>query len=114
MKKQRGLGLRGQALQIAILGASVIGEGIVGESGSDALDVLCDCGSEFKGEALEFFAVSLQQLFRQATDPIFHRVQRLHRDRDFVLLPILRCHTEKYVERPTRCSQGFQDKSSPQ
>lgn len=110
-QKQHGPGLRGRALQIAILGKPVFGEGTVGESGSDALDVLCDCGSEFKGEALEFFAISLQQLLGQATDAIFHRAQGLHRDRDFVLLPVLRRHTENYVELPTRWSQDSKIKA---
>jgi len=49
-----------QALRFALWGAPVIREGILGQPGSDAFDVLCDGGSEFNSKALEFFAVSLQ------------------------------------------------------
>jgi hypothetical protein len=50
----------GKALRFPLRGAPVIREGILGQPGSDAFDVLGDGGSEFNSKALEFFAVSLQ------------------------------------------------------
>ena len=49
-----------QALRLTSSGASVIRQGILGQPGSDAFDVLCDGGSEFNSNALEFFALSSQ------------------------------------------------------
>jgi len=47
-------------LRLTIFRASVIRQGIFGQPGSDAFDVLCDGGSEFNSNALEFFALSTQ------------------------------------------------------
>jgi hypothetical protein len=47
-------------LWLAIFRASLISQGILGQPGSYARYVLCDGGSEFNSNTLEFFALSSQ------------------------------------------------------